>query len=492
MATRFRKVEVGDGVDLDLYEAIPHLSPAVRALREEAALLVPRLSGRRVVMVNSTAQGGGVAEMLPRLVSVLRELGLPTDWLVLETDRTEFFPLTKRLHNLIHDSGEPGLGEDERALYESVSREAGDALKGEIRDGDLLAIHDPQPLGAGALARKETKARAVWRCHIGLDRSTERTREVWEFLRPWTEPYDRAVFSAPDYIPHFLAGRAEIIPPAIDPLGHKNRDLSAHKLVGVLCNARLAVPHQPVLTGSFPETAKRLLDDGTFGPAEGEHEIGLLYRPIVLQVSRWDRLKGWLPLLQAFDRLKRGALEPASDSARHLRRIQIVRLVLAGPDPASIQDDPEAKEVLEDLKTAWLALSPDVRKDVAIVSLPMGSRKNNALMVNALQRCATIVVQNSIQEGFGLTVTEAMWKRSAVLSTHACGPRQQIRDGMDGVLVQDPESPDEIAAALDRLLADPFRRARLGGSAQRRVHESFLVFAQARAWIRCLERTVRS
>ena len=492
MASRFRKVEIDESISLGDYAVAPHLAPAVRSLRDEASRIVPRLDGRRVWMVNSTAQGGGVAEMLPRLVSILREVGIPTAWLVLETDRAGFFPLTKRLHNLIHDSGDPVLESDDRTLYEAVSREAADDLARIVGDHDILVVHDPQPLGAGGIVRREGGPPSVWRCHIGLDRVSERTRAAWEFLRPWAEPYDRAVFSAPEYIPPFLEGRGETIAPGLDPHGHKNRELSPHKLVGVLCNAHLAVPYHPVLTGSFAETARRLSDGGTFEPAEGENEIGLLYRPVVVQVSRWDRLKGWRPLLDAFVRLKGADFEPASDSARHRRRLQITRLILAGPDPASIQDDPEAREVLEDLRRAWLELPTEIRRDVAIVTLPMASRKENALMVNALQRCATVVVQNSIQEGFGLTVTEAMWKGAAVLSSHACGPRHQIRDGPDGVLVRDPEDPEEIAAAMDGLLSDPLRRTRLGESARLRVHQEFLVFRQAQAWLRCLDRTVRS
>jgi trehalose synthase len=439
-------------------------------------------------MVNSTHQGGGVAEMLPRIISILRELGVPTEWLVLETDRKEFFPLTKSLHNLIHDSGDARLGDKEREIYEAVSREGAGSLRRELGEDGILVVHDPQPLGAGSLAIRETGAPAVWRCHIGLDRSTARTDAAWEFLRPWTEGFGRAVFSAPEYVPSFLDGKSEIIAPGLDPHGHKNRYLSAHKLVGILCNARLSVPYHPVLTGSFAKTAKRLRDDGSFGPPEEDYEIGLLYRPVVVQVSRWDRLKGWRPLLDAFARLKDEAFEPTSDSARHLRRLQIVRLVLAGPDPQSIQDDPEALGVLDELCEAWHELPAPVRRDVAVVTLPMDNRKENALMVNALQRCATIVVQNSLQEGFGLTVMEAMWKGAAVVSTRACGPRHQIRDGREGVLVRNPEDPHEIAQTLDALLANPYRRTSLGEHAQLRVHEEFLVFRQVQAWLRCLDR----
>jgi len=213
----------------------------------------------------------------------------------------------------------------------------------------------------------------------------------------------------------------------------------------------------------------------------------LLYRPVVSQISRWDRLKGFLPLLRGFERLKRGrGRQPASVDARHRRRLEIVRLVLAGPDPESIQDDPEGRAVFAELRSAYAALDPSLQRDVAVISLPMDSRKTNALMVNALQHCAVLAVQNSLREGFGLTVTEAMWKRTPVLGTHAVGIRHQVRDGLDGRLVHDPEDPAEIARMLDTIIADPKSRDAWGRNGQRRVQDEFLVFGQVCKWLRLL------
>ena len=240
-------VSVDEMLTLDDYQAQIHLSEAVRSLRTEARSLVPKLQGRTVWMVNSTARGGGVAEMMPRMITILRELGVDVKWAVIGTDKAEFFTLTKRLHNLIHGSGDPQLTGADRAVYEAVSRENADALRPLVRPGDLLVIHDPQPLGSGAILRRELDLRAVFRCHIGLDGSTRQTQAAWEFLRPHAEVYDHAVFAAPEYIPSFLAGRAGIIRPAIDPLGHKNRDLLVPRLVGILCNAGLVVEQHPVV-----------------------------------------------------------------------------------------------------------------------------------------------------------------------------------------------------------------------------------------------------
>jgi trehalose synthase len=165
------------------------------------------------------------------------------------------------------------------------------------------------------------------------------------------------------------------------------------------------------------------------------------------------------------------------------RRLDLVRLVLAGPDPAGVADDPEATGVLDELRAAYAGLHPAVQDDIALIMLPMRSVEENALMVNALQRASTIVVQNSLREGFGLTIAEAMWKRIPVLSnSRACGPRQQVRDGVDGRLVRDPEDEAELRNAIHEMLASPADLRRMGQAAQRRVHAAFLVLGQLRSW----------
>jgi trehalose synthase len=299
--------------------------------------------------------------------------------------------------------------------------------------------------------------------------------------------YDHGVFSAPEYIPHYMSGRGSINHPAIDPLSFKNRELSAHVVTGVLCNAGMAKEHQPVLTPHYDVQVTRLQPDGSFGPGDSPEEIGLLYRTTVTQVSRWDRLKGWHPLLEAFARIKTKVRDGSWKLDPHdARRIDIARLVLAGPETAAVADDPEAVEVLEDLIVAYKALDPAIQRDVVLLSLPMGSRDHNALMVNALQRCSSVVVQNSLQEGFGLTATEAMWKRVAVLGSRACGLRQQIRDGIDGRLTSHPQDPEDVATTLLDMLNDGEARKGYGLSAQRRVHDDFLVFTQVRRWLEVL------
>jgi trehalose synthase len=489
-----RLVEPDVRLSLDDYAAVGQLAPAVDALRAAARAFIPRLDGRTVWHVNSTAQGGGVAELLPAQIKLLRDLGIDARWLVMETDRPEFFALTKRIHNMIHGAGtgEAGgqreFGADDRALYEEVSRANAEALLRHVRPGDVLLIHDPQPLGAGARAkRRHPDMRTVWRCHIGVEEDLPVTRAAWDFLRPYASVYDQAVFSVREYVPAFLTERATVIHPSLDPLSHKNRELSLHKLVGVLSDAALTQPHWPLVTPPWPEGAQRLQADGAWKPATFPEDIGLLARPVITQVSRWDRLKGFEPLMQAFRALKLALVSRPAHDVRHRRRLELVRLVLAGPDPSSIQDDPEGLGVLKALRARYTSLEPDVRDDIALLALPMGSRKANALMVNALQSCSDIVVQNSLREGFGLTVAEAMWKRKPVLgSARARGVRLQVRDGIDGVLVSDPEDPEEIAEAMHQMLADEDRLELWGNNAQRRVYDDFLIFGELRQWLEVL------
>ena len=480
----FERVAIQAHFSLDDYASFATLAEPVAQLRAEAALLVPRLAGRTVWMLSSTAVGGGVAEMMPRVVALLRELGVRVEWLVMRPANPAFFALTKRLHNLIHGYGPAELGGNERGLYDGVSRGCADDLVARAAPGDLVVAHDPQPLGAAALACRGLGLPLVWRCHIGAEGDNAATQAAWSFLKPYAEACSHVLFSAPEYIRDFLAGRSSIMHPTIDPLSHKNRELAPTKLVGILCNAGLSATDQPILTPPFAAPALRLRPDGSFTPAALADDLGLPYRPMVAQISRWDRLKGFSPLLEAFAALKLRVHR--ARLGRQRRRLEIVRLVLAGPDPHAIEDDPEATEVLGELSTLYRRLPAAVQADVALLTLPTVSLKHNALMVNCLQRCAAVVVQNSLREGFGLTATEAMWKGVPVLASRACGLRQQVRDGLDGRLVADATRPEEIAETLVEMLADPKRRQAWGRSGQRRVSDEFLVFAQVQRWLRVL------
>lgn len=480
-----RKVEVGAVERLEDHAAVAHLAPAVAQLQAEVARVGPRLAGRTVWMVNSTERGGGVAEMLPAMVSLMRDLGVPTEWVVLEADEPAFFTLTKRLHNLIHGAGDARLGAADRELYETVNRRNAAALARWVKPGDVVVVHDPQPMALAGFLREQVDVLAFWRCHIGLDEENDQTRAAWSFLEPYTTAYAHSVFSAPEYIPRYLSTHATVIHPAIDPLAPKNRTLRLRRIVEVLSNSELAVVSGPVVTPAFERVAQRLQPNGTFAPATHPEDIGLLSRPALVQISRWDRLKGFLPLMKAFAVFKQRHAANAGKvkDPLHARGLRLARLVLAGPDPSSIQDDPESQEVLHELVAEYALLPGRIQDDIALVTLPMDNADENAVMVNVLQRCATIVVQNSLREGFGLTVTEAMWKSVPVLSNRkACGPRHQVRDGLDGRLVDDPEDVDALADMMAAMLAIPGLLDEWGENAQLRAHDEFMVYKQLRSW----------
>jgi trehalose synthase len=435
-------------------------------------------------MVNSTSQGGGVSEMLPAQIRLLRLLGVKVEWLVMEVNEPDFFVLTKRIHNLIHNAGDTDFRENDRTIYEKVNAENYKHLKTYLKEGDILVIHDPQPLGMVQHVKNDfEKVNVIWRSHIGLDKRTKKTRAAYEFLGPYLDLCDHFVFTAPEYIPRKITGNVSIITPAIDPLSHKNRNMAIHKIAGILSCAGLVSDGHPVVAKPFDHPVHRIQPNGRMEVATYPNDIGFLFRPIITEISRWDRLKGWMPLLKGFIKLKTNMDSYSKVGDMHRDRLLAARLVLAGPDPAYIQDDPEGKEVLAELIGAYKKLPESISRDIAILFLPMESRKENALIVNAIQRCSSVVVQNSLQEGFGLTATEAMWKKKPLLGTHAVGLRKQIRDGLDGCLIDNPLDTDEISEKLNFMLSEPKEREKWGFNAEIRVVENFLIFKQMNNWL---------
>jgi trehalose synthase len=412
-------------------------------LGSTATRAVATLSGRVVWNVSSTATGGGVAEMLRTLLGYVGGAGMRTRWQVLDGD-PEFFRLTKGLHNAMHGAGDgTGFDADERAHYERVLlRNLPDLLAAVSRE-DVVILHDPQTAGLlGPLRRAGVPV--VWRCHIGRDAPNPVSEAAWEFLRPYVEPADTAVFSRRQYAPPWIpADRLWVIPPSIDPLSAKNRPIPAEECVRILLRAGLLGADGS--TG--PTTA---VPDGPPPPPDAR---------LVIQVSRWDRLKDMTGVIRGFARAA------AADD---------VHLMLVGPDVAGVTDDPEGAEVLADCVTTWRGLPPALRARVHLASVPMDDPEKNATIVNAVQRHAAVVVQKSLAEGFGLTVTEAMWKARPVVASAVGGIQDQISDGEDGVLVPDPHDLSAFGAAVGRLLADPPLARRLGDAAHRTVGARFL------------------
>jgi trehalose synthase len=441
----------------------------VESLLHDGEQLRAALAGAAVVCVNLTATGGGVAEMLQVLLPYVRGVGIDARWLVIEGDE-RFFAITKRLHNHLYGSkGDGGpLGEDEHAHYQDVLRDNAAHLAAMVRPGDVVLLHDPQPAGLAA-AMRERGARVVWRCHVGTDTSNHHSEVGWEFLRRYLEPpiADAYVFTLRAFAPSWLPGPlVHEIPPSIDPFSPKNLDLSVEETQDILASVGLLSGGARSAEYQRGDGTRRRIERGVdlvrTGPLPGADV------PLVVQVSRWDRLKDMTSVLEGF--------------ADFVVRDHGAQLVLAGPVVSAVADDPEGAAVLQECWEAWRRLPHHARSRVALACLPMADLEENAVIVNALQRHATVVVQKSLAEGFGLTVSEAMYKRRPVIGSAVGGIAEQIVDGDSGVLLSDPTDLDAFALTLAQLLGDPDRLATMGERAHDRVVDRFLPDTQLARW----------
>lgn len=372
--------------------------------------LTDRVRGRSFLHVNSTRFGGGVAEILTRLVPIMADLGIKAAWEVIEGD-PEFFQTTKAFHNALQGI-EQVFTETMLEHYLEVNRTNAERLR---PAADLVLIHDPQPVAL--VDARPAEGKWVWRCHIDL--STPQ-RRVWAFLRRYVLKYDAAVFSLPAFaqqlpIPQFLAY------PSIDPLAEKNRRMSKREVEKIL--QALQVP-----------------DD----------------KPILLQVSRFDRFKDPVGVINAY---------------RMVKRYHDVRLVLAG---GSATDDPEGAQVLAEVRNA-AGRDPDI----LVLDLP----SNAHLQINALQRAATIVIQKSTREGFGLTVAEAMWKGKPVIGGATGGITVQILYGVTGYTVNSVEG---AAYRIRYLLSNPKLIQKMGEAGREHVRRNFLITRHLRDYLSLL------
>jgi trehalose synthase len=301
----------------------------------------------------------------------------------------------------------------------------------------------------------------VWRCHVGSDRGNDWTEAAWGFLRPHLEACQAFVFSRRSYAPSWLTAEAvAVIPPSIDPFSTKNEDLGSAAVGAILRDAG-------ILTGAAGRSGASSFTraNGSLGSISGSASV---LRdgppldesvPLIVQVSRWDRLKDMTGVMTGF------VEGVAGDTGAHL--------ALVGPVSEGISDDPEGAEVYAECAAAWEALTPTDRRRVSLVTLPMADCDENAAMVNAIQRYATIVVQKSLAEGFGLTVAEAMWKGRAVVASAVGGIVDQVVPGT-GVLLEDPSDLGAFGAVLSRLLENPAEVAELGAAARLRVLTNFV------------------
>jgi len=362
--------------------------------------MAEKIGRKKILHVNSTKLGGGVAEILRSLVPLLESVGVDAQWDVI-TGNEEFFATTKAFHNALQGQ-EQRISPEMLQNYLEINRENGKRLS---LDADFVVIHDPQP-AALIESRPDKRGKWVWRCHID---ASQPQRRVWDFLRQFVVKYDGAIFSLPRFaqrlpIPQFL------IYPSIDPLSDKNREISPPEQDRILKRLKIS-----------------------------------LDKPILLQVSRFDRFKDPLGVIQAY---------------RLVKKHHDLQLILAG---GGATDDPEGETVLTEVRQAAQD-DPDIR----ILLLPPDAN----LEINALQRVATIVLQKSLREGFGLTVAEAMWKGKPVIGGFTGGITVQLVYGVTGFTVNSVEG---TAFRIHHLLDNPEVMAKMGQDAREFVRRNFLI-----------------
>jgi len=375
---------------------------------EELYLLSRLLQGKTVLNVNSTAIGGGVAEILSRMVPLLCELGVQAGWEVIKGGEA-FYAVTKKFHNALHGDAQEILPRDYQVYVDTVDQN----LMQMKLDADIVFIHDPQP-AALVKKRRELKNFWLWRCHIDLSRPDP---HVWDFLRPYVEQYNMCVFSAPSFA-QTLPIPQVLISPSIDPLSDKNRDLREEEIRTIL--ERLKIPTD---------------------------------KPLVTQVSRFDRIKDPLGVIEAFQRVK-----PYVEA----------RLLLVG---GSADDDPEGAQVLSEVQER-------AREDADILVLPLPPTSH--VEINAIQRASAVILQKSLREGFGLTVTEALWKEKPVIASAVGGIPLQMTHKHSGILTH---TVDGAAYWIKQLLNEPEYAKKLGENGKEYVRQNFLLTRHLRDYL---------
>lgn len=384
-----------------------YLPAAGAAAIEELKVISSRLKNKTFLNVNSTAVGGGVAEILNRMLPLMTELGIKPRWELIKGGEN-FYAVTKKFHNAIHGTRQE-LTPADFQLYRDTIRTNLETMN---LDADLALIHDPQP--AGLIDRKPAGAKWIWRCHIDM---SNRQDDVWEFLKGYVSRYDAAVISAPAFS-QVLPVKQFQVPPSIDPLADKNRDLTEEEVAAVM--RRLEIP---------------------------------LDKPLITQVSRFDRLKDPLGVIAAF---------------KLIQPYVTARLLLVG---GSADDDPEGAEVLAEARAA-----AEGNPDILVLCLPPTSN----VEINAIQRASAIILQKSLKEGFGLTVSEALWKGKPVIAGAVGGIPLQITHKYSGILTR---TIDGTAYWMKRLLHEPAYAKKLGENGREHVRENFLLTRHLRDYL---------
>ncbi|MFA5388328.1 MAG: glycosyltransferase [Candidatus Omnitrophota bacterium] len=372
---------------------------------DDLFLLAERLKGKVIQHVNSTAVGGGVAEILSRMTPLLKQLGVDNKWDVIKGG-ARFFEVTKKFHNALHGKREQ-ITRNDFDIFVETSRENIKALD---TYGDIVFVHDPQPI---ALVKKRAGNKWLWRCHVDV---SDPDRRVWRFLESFITDYDAAVFSAPNFSQK-LSIRQFLISPSIDPLSDKNKELPQEVVDSVL------------------------------------EKYGIKKdKPIITQISRFDRLKDPIGVIEAY---------------KGVKKYIDCMLILAG---GGASDDPEGVQVLEEV----MERSKD-DKDIHVLLLPQDD-----IIINALQRASDVIIQKSLKEGFGLTVSEALWKAKPVVASNVGGIPLQVKHKYSGLLCH---SIDGAGFAIKQLLANPAYAKKLGENGREHIRNNFLITRHIREYM---------
>ncbi|HBB67444.1 MAG: glycosyl transferase family 1 [Elusimicrobia bacterium GWA2_56_46] len=374
---------------------------------EELKTISAKLRNKTILNVNSTAVGGGVAEILSRMLPMMTELGIKPRWELIKGGE-DFYAVTKKFHNALHGTPQKLTAADFQ-LYRDTLKTNMESVN---LDADIALIHDPQP--AGLIEKKPAGAKWIWRCHIDL---SNRQRDVWDFLRGYVSRYDAAVISAPSFSQELPVKQFQV-PPSIDPLADKNRELTDTEISDIM--KRLEIPAD---------------------------------KPLITQVSRFDRLKDPLGVIEAF---------------KKIQPYVTARLLLVG---GSADDDPEGAQVLAEARAA-----AEGTPDIIVLCLPPTSN----VEINAIQRASSIILQKSLKEGFGLTVSEALWKAKPVIAGAVGGIPLQITHKYSGILTRTIEG---TAYWMKRLLHEPAYARKLGENGREHVRQNFLLTRHLRDYL---------
>jgi trehalose synthase len=369
------------------------------------------LRGIKVLHINSTKEGGGVAEILNRLIPLKRELGIHAEWEIIKGEK-EFYQCTKKMHNSLQGNRDD-ISSSLLTIYENTNLQNFERLKDKLEKADVVFVHDPQPAALLHFCKKR-KGKWLWRCHIDVSHPY---RNVWKYLREFIKDYDASIWSLSAFVQP-LSHPMYLIPPSIDPLSEKNIELPEKEITDFLSSWNI------------------------------KHDL-----PIITQVSRFDRFKDPIGVIQCY---------------RLVKNYVPVQLVLAG---GGASDDPEGEEVLQEVK-AYAGNDPDVH----ILELPSDAHR----AINALQRGSDIIIQKSLKEGFGLTVTEGLWKGKPVIGGDTGGIKLQVINHHCGFRVNTPEG---AAIRIRYLLKHPGIMEHMGKNARQFVLDNFLITRQLREYL---------